>query len=92
MYKGQRFVCSGSVQHTAKAGHVVDLIAWDSHCAECGAPYTSSTNPRGDWPPVRRCAEHRGNGPVIGKPRASYKPPKLSPAARRSLAMLGLKP
>ncbi len=67
-YKGQAFRCDGPLEVVSgRAGHLIVVDVWVSHCATCGALYSFRLLPRRDgqpepfWP-VRRCADHKRMG------------------------------
>ena len=70
-YKGQKFRCLGPRETVSgRAGHLIVVDVWRSHCATCGVPYTFQLLPKRDgqegpfWP-VRRCETHKKAGMAV---------------------------
>ncbi|MCA4920350.1 MAG: hypothetical protein ING82_13060 [Roseomonas sp.] len=57
----QRFECVEIRPHKTMDGRQMELTRWQSHCADCGAPFELLTPRRNVAVRVdlRRCAEHR---------------------------------
>jgi hypothetical protein len=57
----QRFECVEIRPHKTMDGRQMELTRWQSHCADCGAPFELLTPRRTVAVRVdrRRCAEHR---------------------------------
>jgi hypothetical protein len=65
--RGQRYELVAFVPYTRRRdGEEVELAIWQSHCKQCGEPFTCATPSRNGEPRTtefsRRCHEHRRPG------------------------------
>ena len=61
MFKGQRYELVGGKPYRRKDGSKTILLAWRTHCAECGDPFEIMT-PKVERYPTRRCPAHAARG------------------------------
>jgi hypothetical protein len=62
-YHGQRYVQIGEFKRERRDGTFATIIRWESHCAQCGAPFEISTSATSSkWQPNRRCQTHKRPG------------------------------
>ena len=67
MVDGQSFELLRTFNFTRKDGSSGRLLAWRSHCPQCGAEF-KTTSVLGGHTPTRRCKRHRAPGkPVRGR-------------------------
>ncbi len=58
----QRYTATGTVPHQRIDGTSSRLILWQTHCPECGVPFTVQTPLTIRSELTRRCPEHRKPG------------------------------
>lgn len=67
-YDGQRYVRIGEFKRARSDGTFATIIRWQSHCAQCGAPFEISTVAESSkWQPSRRCQIHKRPGVRVRK-------------------------
>ena len=67
-YSGQVYRRVADVAHTRVDGTLTALTTWASHCATCGAPFTTrSPTFENTFAPTRRCEPHRKPGIKVGR-------------------------
>ncbi len=63
IFRGQTYECVAFQSHISRAGGTTVLAFWQSHCAECGAPFTLETGLfTKRFLPNRRCQRHKRPG------------------------------
>ncbi|WP_290898007.1 hypothetical protein [Hoeflea sp.] len=66
MHEAQRYVVVGSDLHINREGKTIPIILWQSHCAECGAPFECSSGLR-SGSLNRRCPNHHAPGKAVSR-------------------------
>lgn len=62
-FHGQRYARIGEFQRERRDGTLATIIRWQSHCAECGAPFEFTTPASSSkFEPNRRCQTHKRPG------------------------------
>jgi hypothetical protein len=64
MHEGQRYVAVGSDLRKRRDGQTVPIILWESHCAECGAPFQCRSGLK-SGSLNRRCPSHHSPGKAV---------------------------
>jgi hypothetical protein len=57
-WRGQEYQLIEIRPHRNRTGHDTIVLAWQSPCLACGAPFTTTTTRAGLKYPNRRCPEH----------------------------------
>ncbi|WP_165938445.1 hypothetical protein [Parafrankia sp. BMG5.11] len=66
IYRGQVYRPICTRPHLCRDGRQTLLAVWESHCVQCGAPFTLTTPLHaGKFQPNRRCQQHKRPGSTV---------------------------